>query len=115
MPPPTIPATPGYLDVIQMLSDPRVKEDTEAACRGLAYAMGESVQMFESIGKQMHTIDLQRISAPFKPRWDAAFKVSPIFFINQPTSSLTGEMVGVCRSSTVLSRQRRLHFGTPQT
>ncbi|KAH6910735.1 hypothetical protein BKA70DRAFT_1424393 [Coprinopsis sp. MPI-PUGE-AT-0042] len=74
MPPSTIPQNPSYPDIIHMLSDAYVKEDVEGACRGLTHAMGESAQAFESIAKQMHTIDLQRISAPFKPRWDAAFK-----------------------------------------
>ncbi|KAG2007290.1 hypothetical protein CC2G_014991 [Coprinopsis cinerea AmutBmut pab1-1] len=75
MPPYTNKSKPvSYADAIRLLSDPAVREDVEEAYTRLTQAMGTLMQRFSTVAKQMHTIDLQRITAPLKPRWDTIWK-----------------------------------------
>jgi len=65
-----------YSNAVRTLNDRDVQEDIKDACRRLAQAMSTLVERFDAITKQMHTIDLQRLTSPLKPRWYAIRKVS---------------------------------------
>ena len=75
------PSTPlsrpmSYSDGVRILVDKDVQDDINDACSKLAYAMSTMMDKFDSIAKQMHTLDLLRHTAPLKPRWESMRKVS---------------------------------------
>ncbi|KAF8955056.1 hypothetical protein BDZ97DRAFT_346051 [Flammula alnicola] len=61
----------SYAEAVRIFNAPDVQDDINDACGKLALAMSAMVQKFDSITKQMHTIDLLRLNAPLKPRWDS--------------------------------------------
>lgn len=69
------PRPPTYFDVARTLNDNDVFDDINDACSKLHQVMGNMLEKFDAISKQMHTIDLLRLHPPFKPRWDALRKV----------------------------------------
>jgi hypothetical protein len=74
----------SYSDGVRILVDRDVQDDINDACSKLAYAMSTMMDKFDSIAKQMHTLDLLRHTAPLKPRWESMRKVSTpraLFFI----------------------------------
>ena len=66
----------SYSDGVRILVDKEVQDDINDACSKLAYAMSTMMDKFDSIAKQMHTLDLLRHTAPLKPRWESMRKVS---------------------------------------
>lgn len=66
----------AYADAVKTFNAPDVQDDINDACGKLATAMSALMQKFDSITRQMHTIDLLRLSAPLKPRWDSVRQVS---------------------------------------
>jgi hypothetical protein len=66
----------SYSDGVSILIDKDVQDDINDACSKLAYAMSTMMDKFDSIAKQMHTLDLLRHTAPLKPRWESMRKVS---------------------------------------
>lgn len=66
-----------YPDVVRTLNDQGVKGDINDACAKLAQAMAAIMTKFDSIAKQLHTVDLLRRNPPLKPRWEVLRKVSP--------------------------------------
>jgi hypothetical protein len=66
-----------YADVVRTLNDQGVKGDINDACAKLAQAMAAIMTKFDSVAKQLHTVDLLRRDPPLKPRWEALRKVSP--------------------------------------
>ncbi|KAF8809624.1 hypothetical protein BYT27DRAFT_7093581 [Phlegmacium glaucopus] len=73
--PPTTPSKPmSYSDGVRTLVEKGVQDDINDACGKLAHAMSTLMDKFDSIGKQMHTLDLLRHTAPLKPRWESMRK-----------------------------------------
>jgi hypothetical protein len=68
---PARPKPISYSEAVRTFNGPDVQEDINDACGKLAHAMSVMVEKFDAITKQMHTIDLLRLSAPFKPKWDS--------------------------------------------
>jgi len=66
----------SYAEATRAFNGQDVQDDVNDACGKLAQAMSAMLDRFESITKQMHTIDLLRLSAPLKPRWDTMRQVS---------------------------------------
>ncbi|KAF8153200.1 hypothetical protein B0H34DRAFT_722612 [Crassisporium funariophilum] len=64
----------SYSEAVRAFSDADVQQDLNDACGKLAHAMSAMMGKFDSIAKQMHTIDLLRLTAPIKPRWEAMRK-----------------------------------------
>ena len=65
----------SYSDGVRALVDKDVQDDINDACSKLARAMSTMMDKFDSIAKQMHTLDLLRHTAPLKPRWESIRKV----------------------------------------
>ncbi|EDR10255.1 uncharacterized protein LACBIDRAFT_293545 [Laccaria bicolor S238N-H82] len=63
-----------YSNAVRAFNDRDVQEDIKDACRRLAQAMSTLVERFDAIMKQMHTIDMKRLTSPLKPRWCAIRK-----------------------------------------
>lgn len=63
-----------YSNAVRAFNDRDVQEDIKDACRRLAQAMSTLVERFDAITKQMHTIDMKRLTSPLKPRWCAIRK-----------------------------------------
>ncbi|RXW16914.1 hypothetical protein EST38_g8940 [Candolleomyces aberdarensis] len=63
-----------YPDATRAFADENVRDDINDACARLGQAMSKMMERFDSVAKQMHTLDLQRLAAPLKPRWDALSK-----------------------------------------
>ena len=75
----------AYADVVKTFNASDVQDDINDACGKLATAMSALMQKFDSITRQMHTIDLLRHNpppTPFKPRWDSVRQVSHARFEN---------------------------------
>jgi hypothetical protein len=72
---PSKPKPISYAEAVKTFNSPDVQDDINDACGKLATAMSAMMQKFDSITKQMHTIDLLRLSAPLKPRWDSVRQV----------------------------------------
>ena len=68
----------SYSDGVRLLVDKDVQDDINDACSNLAHAMSTMMDRFDSIAKQMHTLDLLRHTAPLKPRWGSMRKVSTL-------------------------------------
>ncbi|KJA25325.1 hypothetical protein HYPSUDRAFT_64904 [Hypholoma sublateritium FD-334 SS-4] len=68
---PSKPKPIAYADAVKTFNAADVQDDINDACGKLATAMSTLMQKFDSITRQMHTIDLLRLSAPLKPRWDS--------------------------------------------
>jgi hypothetical protein len=64
-----------YPEATRAFANEDVREDINDACARLGQAMSKMMDRFDSVAKQMHTLDLQRLAAPLKPRWDALSKV----------------------------------------
>lgn len=64
-----------YPEATRAFANEDVREDINDACARLGQAMSKMMDRFESVAKQMHTLDLQRLAAPLKPRWDALSEV----------------------------------------
>ncbi|KAJ3515614.1 hypothetical protein NLJ89_g1653 [Agrocybe chaxingu] len=64
----------SYADAVRTFNDQEVQDDINDACSKLAQAMNAMMAKFDSIAKQMHTIDLLRANPPLKPRWDSMRK-----------------------------------------
>ena len=75
-PSPNLTRPMSYSDGVRILVDKDVQDDINDACSKLAYAMSTMMDKFDSIAKQMHTLDLLRHTAPLKPRWESMRKVS---------------------------------------
>jgi len=69
-----------YADVVRTLNDQGVKGDINDACAKLAQAMAGIMTKFDSIAKQLHTVDLLRRDPPLKPGWEALRKVGPFSY-----------------------------------
>ncbi|KAJ2914954.1 hypothetical protein MD484_g5441, partial [Candolleomyces efflorescens] len=65
-----------YPEATRAFANEDVREDINDACARLGQAMSKMMERFDSVAKQMHTLDLQRLAAPLKPRWDALSKIS---------------------------------------
>ncbi|PPQ66430.1 hypothetical protein CVT24_007196 [Panaeolus cyanescens] len=65
------PRPPTYIDAARILNDKDVVDNINEACNKLRLVMSNMLEKYDSISKQMHTIDLLRLHPPFKPRWDA--------------------------------------------
>ncbi|KAJ2925308.1 hypothetical protein H1R20_g11732, partial [Candolleomyces eurysporus] len=63
-----------YPEATRAFADENVRDDINDACARLGQAMSNMMERFDSVAKQMHTLDLQRLAAPLKPRWDALSK-----------------------------------------
>ncbi|KAF6751732.1 hypothetical protein DFP72DRAFT_850558 [Ephemerocybe angulata] len=63
-----------YLEATHAFADPDVQEDINDACNRLGQAMALLVERFARMAKDLHTIDLKKLDAPFKPRWDVLSK-----------------------------------------
>ena len=74
----------SYSDGVRILVDKDVQDDINDACSKLAYAMSTMMDKFDSIAKQMHTLDLLRHTAPLKPRWESMRKVSTPRALSRP-------------------------------
>ena len=72
----------SYAEAARVFSGQDVQDDVNGACGKLAQAMSAMLDRFESITKQMHTIDLLRLSAPLKPRWDTMRQVSTSYSLS---------------------------------
>ncbi|KAF5325235.1 hypothetical protein D9619_009583 [Psilocybe cf. subviscida] len=59
----------SYSDAVKTFNSPDVQDDINNACDRLVLALSAMVQRYDSITKQMHTIDLLRFSAPMTPKW----------------------------------------------
>jgi len=66
----------SYAEAVRTFNGQDVQDDLNDACGKLAHSMSAMMDKFEAITKQMHTIDLLRLSLPLRPRWDAMRKVS---------------------------------------
>ncbi|CAA7269934.1 unnamed protein product [Cyclocybe aegerita] len=64
----------SYADAVRTFNDQEVQDDINDACSKLAQAMSAMMDKFDSIAKQVHTIDLLRANPPLKPRWDSMRK-----------------------------------------
>lgn len=68
----------SYSEAARAFADDDVREDVTDAFGKLGRAMAGMLDKFSTVAKQMHTLDLQRVSAsapaPLKPRWDALTK-----------------------------------------
>jgi len=64
----------SYFDGVDTLVDKDVQDDINDACSKLAHSMSMMMDKFDSIAKQMHTLDLLRHTAPLKPRWESMRK-----------------------------------------
>ncbi|KAF9485733.1 hypothetical protein BDN70DRAFT_916837 [Pholiota conissans] len=71
---PSTPKPISYAEAVRTLNLSDVQDDINDACGKLATAMNAMMQKFDSITKQMHTIDLKRLNAPLKPKWDSVHK-----------------------------------------
>lgn len=65
----------SYSDGVNILVDKDVQDDINDACSKLAHAMSTMMDKFDSVAKQLHTLDLLRHAAPLKPRWESMHKV----------------------------------------
>ena len=65
----------SYSDGVSILVDKDVQDDINDACNKLAHSMNAMMDKFDSIAKQMHTLDLLRHTAPLKPRWESMRRV----------------------------------------
>lgn len=78
----------SYSEAARAFADDDVREDVTDAFGKLGRAMAGMLDKFSTVAKQMHTLDLQRVSAsapaPLKPRWDALTKVR---YIAAPSSN----------------------------
>lgn len=72
---PSKPKPISYAEAVKTFNSPDVQDDINDACGKLATAMSAMMHKFDSITKQMHTIDLMRLSAPLKPKWDSVRQV----------------------------------------
>ncbi|KAF8902623.1 hypothetical protein CPB84DRAFT_1775843 [Gymnopilus junonius] len=61
----------SYSEAVETFNSQEVQTDMNDACGKLAHAMSLMMEKFDAITKQMHTIDLLRLNAPFKPKWDS--------------------------------------------
>ncbi|KDR77315.1 hypothetical protein GALMADRAFT_139308 [Galerina marginata CBS 339.88] len=68
---PSKPKPVSYTEVVRAFSGQDVQDDINDACGKLAHAMTAMMEKFDAITKQMHTIDLLRLSAPLVPKWDS--------------------------------------------
>ena len=66
----------SYAEAVRAFNGQDVQDDLNDACGKLAHSMSAMMDKFEAITKQMQTIDLLRLSAPLRPRWDSMRKVS---------------------------------------
>lgn len=64
----------SYAEAVRTFNGQDVQDDVNDACGKLAHSMSAIMDKFEAITKQMHTIDLLRLSAPLRPRWDSMRK-----------------------------------------
>ncbi|TFK29565.1 hypothetical protein FA15DRAFT_664113 [Coprinopsis marcescibilis] len=64
----------SYAEAVNMLTDKDVCRDVDDACAKLSQAMALLMQRFNAVAKQMHTIDLQRLTKPLKPGWESICK-----------------------------------------
>ncbi|KAG5649430.1 hypothetical protein H0H81_003917 [Sphagnurus paluster] len=58
-----------YADVVHSINAPEVQEDLDNACEQMALTALRLIENFDFITKQLHTIDLLRLSSPFNPHW----------------------------------------------
>ena len=65
-----------HADVVRTLNDQKVKGDINDTCAKLAQAMAGMMTKFDTIVKQLHTVDLLRRDPPLKPGWEVLRKVS---------------------------------------
>ena len=65
-----------YADAVKTFNTQDVQSELNDACGKLAHAMSTMMQKFDSVTKQMHTIDLLRLNTPLKPKWDSMHQVS---------------------------------------
>jgi hypothetical protein len=66
----------SYSDAVNAFNSPDVQDDINNACDRLVLALSAMVQRFDSITKQMHTIDLLRFNCPMTPKWTSMRQVS---------------------------------------
>ncbi|KAF9530591.1 hypothetical protein CPB83DRAFT_850588 [Crepidotus variabilis] len=84
----------SYAEVVKTFSDQDVQADMTNACEKLAHAMTSMVVKFDTLVKQIHTIDLLRHSSPMKPRWDAMRKdlVDHLWHFRTNAAIISGRM-----------------------
>ena len=66
----------SYSDAVKTFNSPDVQVDINNACDRLVQALSAMVQQYDSITKQMHTIDLLRFNSPMTPKWTSMRQVS---------------------------------------
>jgi hypothetical protein len=64
-----------YPEAARAFADANLREDLTDACARLGQGLAALVEKFEAIAKEVHSIDMQRLAAPLKPRWDTLSKV----------------------------------------
>ncbi|TFK31724.1 hypothetical protein BDQ12DRAFT_92884 [Crucibulum laeve] len=60
-----------YVDAVRLFSDNSIQEDFITAFQKLSLGMMTLLENFDAIARQLHTLDLQRLTVPLKPRWDS--------------------------------------------
>ncbi|TEB26864.1 hypothetical protein FA13DRAFT_1737070 [Coprinellus micaceus] len=63
-----------YPEAARAFADANLREDLTDACARLGQGLAVLMEKFEAIAKEVHSIDMQRLAAPLKPRWDTLSK-----------------------------------------
>ena len=72
---PSKPKTLSYPEAVRLSNDEPFLIDFKEALQSLSQSLISLLHSFESVSKQLHSLDLQGLIAPLKPNWNALYKV----------------------------------------